>query len=109
MKTIHVYDPAMCCSTGVCGTGVDPDLVSFASMLAMFQSNGIEVERYNLGKQAMAFAQNPAVRSLLEKDGVEALPLIFWDDELQLQGRYPTKAERPAWYAAAKETSEVKA
>ena len=33
MKTIQVYDPAMCCSTGICGPDIDPDLVSFATML----------------------------------------------------------------------------
>ena len=26
MKTVTVYDPALCCSTGVCGVEVDPAL-----------------------------------------------------------------------------------
>ena len=107
MKTIQVYDPPMCCSTGICGTDIDPDLVSFASMLSMFGSNGIKVERFNLGQQPMAFVENPAVKALLESDGAEALPLIFWDGELYLKGRYPTKEERPAWYRGAKEEAEV--
>ena len=107
MKTIQVYDPPMCCSTGICGTNIDPDLVSFASMLSMFQSNGIQVERFNLGQQPMAFAENASVKALLESDGAEALPLIFWDGELYSKGRYPTKEERLAWYAAAKEKAEV--
>ena len=25
MTTITVFDPAMCCSTGICGPGIDPD------------------------------------------------------------------------------------
>ena len=101
MKTIHIYDPPMCCSTGICGTDVDPDLVSFAAMLAQLGQHGIHIERYNLGKQPMAFAQNPAVKALLEKEGVEGLPLIFWDGEVRLKGRYPTKVERPDWLRAA--------
>jgi hypothetical protein len=105
MKTIHVYDPPMCCSTGICGPEIDPGLVSFSSMLSMFQSNGIKIERYNLGQQPMAFVENPAVKALLESDGAEALPFVFWDGELHSKGRYPTKEERPAWYAAAKEMS----
>ena len=28
---IEVFDPAMCCSTGVCGTDVDQNLVTFAA------------------------------------------------------------------------------
>ena len=101
MKTIQVYDPPMCCSTGICGTDIDPDLVSFAAMLSQLGQRGIHIERYNLGQSPMAFVQNPAVKALLETDGVEALPLTFWDGELRLQGRYPIQAERPEWIRAA--------
>jgi hypothetical protein len=31
MKTLSVYDPALCCSSGVCGTEVDQTLVSFSA------------------------------------------------------------------------------
>jgi len=106
MKTIQVYDPAMCCSTGICGTDIDPDLVNFAAMLSQLGTHGIKVERYNLGQQPMAFAQNPAVRDLLDKEGTKALPLIFWDGEVHLKGRYPTKDERPAFFRAALGGSE---
>jgi hypothetical protein len=104
MKTIQVYDPAMCCATGICGTNVDPDLVNFAAMLSQLGSHGIKVERYNLGQQPMAFVQNPAVKALLDKEGVGVLPLIFWDGEVQLKGRYPTKPERPEWFRKAVES-----
>jgi hypothetical protein len=107
MKSIQVYDPAMCCATGVCGTQVEPDLVSFAAMLSQFRSHGIEVERYNLAQQPLAFVQNPAVKAVLETEGVTALPLIFWDRTLQLQGRYPNKSERPEWYRAAHNPSDL--
>ena len=94
MKTIQVYDPAMCCSTGLCGTEIDPALVSFAALLTQLSQKGVKVERYNLGQQPMAFAQNPAVKALIEKEGVAALPLILVDGELHLKGRYPTDEER---------------
>jgi hypothetical protein len=107
MKTIQVYDPAMCCSTGICGTDVNPDLVSFAAMLAQLGNHGIQIERYNLGKQPIAFVKNPVVKALLEKEGAEGLPLIFWDGEVELKGRYPTKEERPDWIRAALGKEEV--
>lgn len=106
MKTIQVYDPPMCCSTGICGTDIDPDLVNFASMLSQLGSRGIKIERYNLAQQPMAFVQNPAVKALLDKEGAAALPLIFWDGEVHLKGRYPTQDERPAFFVAAIEKSE---
>jgi hypothetical protein len=31
MSKVQVFDPPMCCSTGVCGPEVDPALVRFAS------------------------------------------------------------------------------
>ena len=101
MKTIQVYDPAMCCSTGICGTSIDPDLANFAGMLNLLRAEGVKVERYNLGQQAMAFAQNPAVKQLLEKEGTEVLPVVFLDGEVHFKGRYPTKDERPVFVRAA--------
>jgi hypothetical protein len=101
MKTIQVYDPPMCCSTGICGTDIDPDLINFAAMLSQLGMYNIKIERFNLGQQPMAFVQNPAVQTLLNQEGVQVLPLIFWDGEVHLKGRYPTKEERPGWFRAA--------
>ena len=94
MNTIQVYDPAMCCSTGICGTSIDPDLANLAAMLNQMKMHGIKVERFNLGQQPMAFATNPAVKQLLEAEGVESLPLIFINGELKSKGHYPTREER---------------
>ncbi len=91
----------MCCSTGICGTDIDPDLVNFAAMLSQLGTHGIKVERYNLGQQPMAFVQNSAVKALLETEKTEALPIIFLDGDVYLKGRYPTKDERPAFFRAA--------
>jgi hypothetical protein len=97
----------MCCSTGICGTDIDPDLVNFAAMLSQLGTQGIQIERYNLGQQPLAFVQNPAVKALLDKEGMDVLPLVFWDGEVHLKGRYPTKDERPAWFSAAVGKEEV--
>ena len=106
MKNIQVYDPPMCCSTGICGTDIDPDLVNFAAMLSQLGAQGVKIERYNLGQQPMAFVQNAAVKALLDSDGVEALPLTFLGGEVYLKGRYPTHDERPAFIQAAMASSE---
>jgi hypothetical protein len=101
MKTIQVYDPPMCCSTGICGPDIDPDLVNFAAMLSQLANAGVKVERYNLGQQPMAFAQNPAVKDALQKEGAEVLPLVYLDGEVYMKGRYPNHDERPALFRAA--------
>ncbi len=107
MKTIQVYDPAMCCSTGICGTEIDPDLVNFAAMLSQLKGMGVQVERFNLGQQPGAFVENEMVKDLLTKEGVSVLPVMFWDGEVHMKGRYPTHDERPDWFRAAAGKAEV--
>jgi hypothetical protein len=94
MKIIQVYDPPMCCSTGLCGNEIDPALVSFAALLTQLSQKGVKVERYNMGQQPMAFVQNPTVKALLDKESTEALPLILLDGAVYLKGRYLTDEER---------------
>ena len=92
-KTLKVYDPPMCCSTGVCGPNVDPALVRFAADLKWIQGQGVTVERFNLAQSPMAFAENTTVRSELEKKGEAALPLTIVDGEVVASGVYPSRDE----------------
>jgi hypothetical protein len=41
MERLDIYDPAMCCSTGVCGPQVDPVLVRFAADVKWLQDQGV--------------------------------------------------------------------
>jgi len=100
MKSLQVYDPAMCCSTGVCGPDVDPVLAAIAGCLHQLKERGVHVERYNLAQQPIAFAQNARVKDLLQKEGIGALPLVFVNGELAFKGSYPDEATRMAWLAA---------
>ena len=79
--------------------------MQFAVLLIQLQQRGVAVERYNLGRQPMAFVQNPKVKALLET-GTEALPVVFWDGEIVMQGEYPDHDERTRWIKAAA-TTEV--
>lgn len=97
MKSITFYDPPMCCSTGVCGPDVDPVLPETAAFLEGLRARGVEVSRYNLAQQPMAFVENRVVKAELEKHGTEALPLIFIDGRLSLRGAYPDHATRVQW------------
>ena len=94
---LEVFDPAMCCSTGVCGPSVDPALATFAADLDWLTSTGATVRRYNLGQEPGEFAGNEQVRTLLHEQGEAALPVVFTDGELRSAGRYPTRDEIVAW------------
>lgn len=96
MKPVTIFDPAMCCSSGVCGPEVDPSLAQFAALLAQLKQRGAPVSRYNLAQNPMAFVRDERIRAVLEKDGPEALPVIYLGDEEWLRGRYPDADERSA-------------
>ena len=101
MTTIQVFDPALCCSTGVCGVDVDQELVGFSADVDWAKQNGIHIERFNLAQQPMAFAENPLVKGYLERSGEDALPLILVDGEVALAGRYPHRSELARWTGIA--------
>ena len=97
MTAVHVFDPAMCCSTGVCGPSVEPELARFAADLDWLKSQGISVERFNLSQQPGAFAADAAVKGALEAKGEGALPLVKVDGTVRSSGVYPSRAELAAW------------
>ncbi len=97
MPTIQIFDPALCCSTGVCGVDVDQALVNFAADLNWAKQNGAQIERFNLAQQPLNFAENTTVKAFLERSGQEALPLILVDGEVAMAGRYPNRTELARW------------
>ena len=108
MKVIQVYDPPVAFSAfSGSNMEVDPELLSFTTMLAVLGRYGIKIERYNFGLNPTAFAENPAVKALLLQLGTDVLPVIFWDGKLQLTGRYPTAEERSAWFVAASHSEDT--
>ncbi len=88
MQKFQVFDPPMCCSTGVCGPEVDPTLVRFAADLEWLKTNGIEVERFNLSQDPGAFVGNPVVADAI-RGRDDALPLLLVDGRIAAQGSYP--------------------
>lgn len=111
MKTLEIYDPAMCCSTGVCGVEVDPVLVQFNADLQWLAGQGVAVGRHNLSQEPQAFAANPAVLKELEA-GMERLPVTLVDGRVVSTGAYLSRTQLaqklglPAVAASAPEDSD---
>lgn len=91
--TVQVYDPAMCCATGVCGPSVDPQLMQIMRDLQWFQAQGINVQRYNLAQQPDIFVKNMKVAGLLQAFENQALPAVLVNDEIVSYGRYASREE----------------
>jgi hypothetical protein len=106
MTKIQIFDPALCCSTGVCGTDADQVLINFSADLNFAKNNGTHIERFNLAQEPMIFVQNGIVKNFIEKSGEESLPLIIVDDAIVLAGRYPTREEILRWAKIVIPTTE---
>lgn len=101
MTSIEVFDPALCCSSGVCGVDVDQKLVDFSTDVDWAKKNGAQITRFNLSQQPMVFAERAVVKDMLERTGEDALPLTLVDGEVALAGRYPTRADLARWAGIA--------
>lgn len=90
---VEIYDPELCCPTGVCGSAPDPTLIHAEETLIRLQAEGVRVLRYQLSRQATAFTENPTVYRALLETGTDALPMTAIDGQVRFVGRYPTYDE----------------
>lgn len=64
---MQLFEVAMCCSTGLCGIGVDTELLRVSTVLNSLKKNGVDVDRFNLTNAPMEFVNNKAVNDLLQR------------------------------------------
>ena len=97
MSKIEIFDPAMCCSTGLCGVGVDPELLRVSTTINTLTKKGATVIRYGLSSEPQAFVDNKKVNEYLMKEEVEVLPITVVDGEVVKTKKYPTDEEFAKW------------
>lgn len=95
MKKVELFEPALCCNTGVCGPGVDENLMTMTALFNTMQSAPelFAAERYNLNSTPDAFVNNQSVLALLQEKGNDILPVTLIDGEIKKMGGYPTLEE----------------
>ncbi len=110
MTQIDVFDPPMCCSSGVCGPQVDPLLAAFAADVDWLATQGVTVTRHNLAQEPQAFVSNALVQQTLLREGDACLPLLLVNGEIAAQGAYPRRDElaRLAGLVAAASSTKPK-
>lgn len=91
--TVSVYDPAMCCTTGVCGPASDPALLTIARDLRWLEAQGVTVTRYGLSQEPAAYVAEAKVVGLMQAFDDKALPATVVNGEVLAHGRYPTRDE----------------
>ena len=106
MNSVRVYEPALCCNTGVCGPELDQALVTFTADLNAVRTAEADIARFNLAGDPFAFAENPVVVNFLQTAGPDGLPLTLVNGATVMTGRYPSRDEllRFAGLEAARST-----
>jgi hypothetical protein len=93
MPAIRIFEPALCCNTGVCGPDLDESLVAFTADLSHLKELGVDIERHNLANDPTSFATNDTVRAFLQVAGSEGLPLTLVDGVTVQTGTYPAREQ----------------
>lgn len=93
MKKMQIFEPPMCCNTGISGVGIDPELMRISAVMKAMMKNNIVVDRFNLSNAPMAFVENTEVNEFINTTGVDGLPVVTLDGKIVIQGRYPTNEE----------------
>lgn len=101
MSKIEIFDPAMCCSTGICGPGIDPELLRVATTINTLTKKGITVIRYGLSSEPQVFIDNKKINEYLMKEEVEVLPITVVDGDVVKTRKYPTDEEFAKWAGLA--------
>jgi Arsenical resistance operon protein ArsD len=108
MTHLDVFDPPMCCSSGLCGPSVDPLLAAFAADVDWLTSQGVSVTRHNLAQDPQAFVAHPVVKDLLQREGDACLPLVMINGDVVGHGAYPRREELARLAGLTASTSRVK-
>lgn len=94
MKKIELFEPAMCCETGVCGPSVDPTLLMVSSVFeALNHQPAIEAARHNLNTDPDTFTKRPEVLKAMGDDAAGQLPITLVDGTIVKTGSYPSLEE----------------
>lgn len=86
---VEIYDPPMCCSTGVCGPTIDPVLVAMNDAVLALKKQSVVFERYNISQQPKVFLANREIADLLHGIGKKVLPVTIVNGKVFKTGGYP--------------------
>lgn len=90
---VELFDPPMCCPTGLCGPALDQTLLDVNEMIMSLQRENLRVERYQMTSNPNAFLGNAEVMKLVREKQMEALPIIVVRGKVIKVGAYPTVDE----------------
>lgn len=86
---VEIFDPPMCCSTGICGPTIDPELIAIDEVALTLKGEGAQVERYQMAQQPQTFRRYPEVFRMILEQKLAALPITTVNGQIIKSGAYP--------------------
>ncbi len=96
-KEIKVFEPPMCCSSGMCGPVPDESVVNFNALTKKIEADGHKIKRFTLNQGAADFEAETQVMAVLEDEQLKALPMTVINGRIMKKGAYPTHEEILSW------------
>jgi hypothetical protein len=93
---VEVFDPPLCCPTGLCGPVLDTTLVDLGEAMVALQREGHTVARHMMTTDPQAFLHNRDVYDAIKARQLEVLPITVVRGRILKTGSYPTLDEMHA-------------
>jgi hypothetical protein len=90
---VEIFDPPMCCPTGMCGPTIDQTLLDLSEMIQALQAQGVNVARYQMTSHPNAFLNNAEVMKIILEKQMEALPITVVHGKVIKTQSYPSLEE----------------
>lgn len=90
---VEIFDPPMCCPTGLCGPTLDQTLLDVNEMILDLKKEGYLVDRYQMASHPQTFLGNPEVMRLVREKQLAALPIVIVHGKIVAEGSYPKLAD----------------
>jgi hypothetical protein len=97
---IEIFDPPLCCPTGLCGPVLDTTLVDLADAVSTLTAEGHTVVRHMMTSDPQAFMRNRTVYDLIKARQLEVLPITVVRGQVVKTSAYPSLDELHAALAA---------
>jgi len=93
VATVELFEPPMCCPTGVCGPTQDQTLLDLQETIRSLQTMGVRVVRFQPGSHPNEFGKNEEVMRAIRDRRLAALPITVVNGVLLKCGAYPSLHE----------------
>ena len=90
MIKLEIFEPSLCCESGLCGPEPDKVLIDLQNTIQLLKKVNVETKRFAINQAPLMFVQNTVVRDFIKANGPGKLPLVLLDNQIIKIGGYPT-------------------